>query len=77
MQFDAALLDSVYRWGRSWPVCGSMGRQFHHRSTLSLVEKVPSPAEFLELSTEYVGAGYGPCVDRRGVDATFIPHLDN
>ena len=42
-----------------------------------LVEKVPSPTQPLNSSTEYRGAVYGPCVNRQDVDATVVPHLNN
>ena len=45
--------------------------------TLSLVEKVPSPAQPQNSLTGCRGAGYDMCVDRRGVDATVIQHFAN
>ena len=41
-----------------------------------MVENVPSPAHSLDSLTEYRGVGYSPCVDRRGIDVTVVPHLD-
>ena len=54
-----------------------MGHRFHRRTTLRLVEKVLSPAHHLNSSMECRGAGYGLCVDRRGVDAAVVPHIAN
>ena len=75
--FDAALPGSVHRWDRRRPVCGSTGSLYHCRPTLRMVEKVSSPSEFLESSRECTVTGYGPSVDRRGVDATIVPHSEN
>ena len=46
LQFDAALADSVHRWDKRRPVCGSTGSRCHRRPAHRLVEKVPSPAQF-------------------------------
>lgn len=42
-----------------------------------MVDKDPSPTQPLNSLTQCRGACYGPCVDRRGVDAIVVPHLDN
>ena len=77
MWFDATVPCSVHRWYKRGPVCGSIGHLFHLRPTLRLVEKVPSRAQPLISSMMYKGAGYGLCVDRRGADATVVPHFEN
>ena len=58
-------------------MCGSTGRRCHPLPTFKLVEKLPSPAQSLNSSTEYRGVGYGPCMDRRGVNATDVQHIAN
>ena len=68
---------SVHRRDSRRLVCGSTGRRCHRRPTLRLMEKAPSPSQPLNSSTKCRGAGYGPCMDQRGVDDTVVPHLDN
>ena len=51
-------------------------RGVHHHPTLNMYENVPLPSQPVDSKTECRGAGYGPCVDRWGINATIVLHLE-
>ena len=67
----------VHRRDRRRTMCRPTGILCNRHPTLRLLDKVPSPAKPRNSSTECRVAGYSLCIDRRGVDATLIPHLAN